>query len=541
MSWPVELEKFLMGKNADLPMDYTMKVATAEQMRACDTITISEWGVPGLVLMENAGQGTVEAMVRYLGPLAGKKVIIFVGPGNNGGDGLVIARLLFKFDAVPLVVMMVDYGQLQGDGTVNLAEVLQLDIAMHNCFAGEDLEFVGQLIAESDLVVDALFGTGLARPVEGRFASVIKSINHSRVPVVAVDNPSGLNSDTGEPLGISVQATLTCTYGLVKVGQLVDVAKEYVGHLELVDIGIPDEVVAKVGVTLEYLVGENIRSLLPARPLAAHKGTFGHLLIIAGSVGKSGAAVLCGQGALRAGTGLVTLAAPQLLNPIFESALIEAMSIRLPHSRECFLVDDYDSIMETVSGKKAVIIGPGLGEDESTARLVEKIYLNVELPMVVDADGLNLLVGNKIFWENNNADRILTPHPGEMARFCGLTTSEVQQNRLQIAGDFAKRNRVYLILKGAGTVIAAPDGRLAVNSTGNPGMAAGGMGDVLTGLIGGLLAQGLTAWDAACLGVYVHGLAADLLVGDHGVSFGYLAGEVAAILPRAFGQLQVAG
>ena len=539
MNWPVALEKSLMRINSDHDWSYAMKVATAEQMRSCDNTTITEWGVPGIVLMENAGQGTVDAMASYLGPLSGRKVVILVGPGNNGGDGLVIARLLFKQGIFAQVVMLVSHDKLQGDAATNLAAVLALEIPMHDCLVDEDVEFVRQLIAKGDLVVDAMFGTGLGRPVIGRFAAVIESINNSKIPVVAVDIPSGLNSDTGEALGISVRADLTCTYGLSKLGQLVDPGKDYVGRLELVDIGIPDEVVAKVGVKLEYLEREMIRPWVPERPVVAHKGTFGHLMVIAGSVGKSGAALLCGQGALRAGTGLVTLAAPQLLNQVFESVLIEAMSMRLPHSRECFLVDDYDVIMEQASSKKAIVIGPGLGGGESTARLVEKIYQDLELPMVVDADGLNLLAGKKDYLKNSTADRILTPHPGEMARLCGLTTSEVQRNRLQIAEDFAKRNRVYLVLKGAGTVIAAPDGRLAINSTGNPGMAAGGMGDVLTGLIGGLLAQELTPWQASCLGVYVHGLAADLLAEDNGVSFGYLAGEVAAALPRAFNQLMV--
>ncbi|HIJ78799.1 MAG: NAD(P)H-hydrate dehydratase [Desulfobulbaceae bacterium] len=518
-----------------------MKVATAEQMRACDEITISEWGVPGLVLMENAGKGTVAAMDRFLGPLPGKKVVILVGPGNNGGDGLVIARLLVKLGAFAQVVMLVAHERLQGDAATNLNAALQLNIPMYNCLVEQDLEHVERLIGESDLVVDAIFGTGLTRPVVGRFAAAIACINNHSAAVVAVDIPSGLNSDTGLPLGGCVRADLTCTYGLLKVGQLVASGKEYVGRLELVDIGIPAQAAAQVGVELEYLDGDRVKSWLPERPLAAHKGTFGHLLVIAGSIGKSGAAMLCAQGALRAGTGLVSLAAPQDLARIFESALIEAMSIVLPCSRHCFVVEDYEAIMAALSGKKAVVMGPGLGGEESTAGLVEKIYQDIELPMVVDADGLNLLVGKTLVLEKAPAPRVLTPHPGEMARLCGLTTSEVQQNRLKIAGDFAKRNRVYLVLKGAGTVVAAPDGRLAINSTGNPGMAAGGMGDVLTGLIGGLLAQGVDPWQAACLGVYVHGLAADLLAKDNGLSFGYLAGEVAAALPRAFRQLQVDG
>lgn len=511
-----------------------MKIATAEQMLLCDRLTSAEYGIPSLALMENAGRGTVAAMIRHFGPLAERKVLIFIGPGNNGGDGLVIARLLLEQGAQPQVVSLVDLGKLQGDAARNLDRVKQLAMPLYTCLAEDDLPWVERLVAESDLLVDALFGTGLRSLITGVFAAVIRCLNASSMPVVAVDIPSGIASDTGTPQGVSVRARLTCTYGLPKFAQVEPPGKEYVGLLEVVDIGIPAEVVERIGVKVEWLDHASVKGLIPERGLASHKGTFGHLLALAGSLGKGGAAVLCGLGGVRSGAGLVTIAAPKAINSVVQGGLPEAMTAVLSFSQHCISDTDYDQLLAAVHGKGAVAVGPGLGTAEETGQVVRKLYRDLRQPMVVDADGLNLLAGEVAVLAAG--PRVLTPHPGEMSRLAGISTVAVQGNRRAVAADFAKRHGVYLVLKGAATVIAAPDGRLAINSTGNPGMAAGGMGDVLTGLIGGLLAQGVPPFEASCLGVYVHGLAADRIVRD-GRPFGFLASELAAEIPAAFQEL----
>ncbi|MEA1933881.1 MAG: NAD(P)H-hydrate dehydratase [Thermodesulfobacteriota bacterium] len=515
-----------------------MKLSTAEQMRNLDATAINDYGIPGIVLMENAGQGTVVAMNQRFGSFAGKIVSIFVGPGNNGGDGFVIARHLHQQRAKPYVFMLVKPEKLKGDAATNFKIVRKLPIPIHILLNIEDLRSAEGRLAHSQAVVDAIFGTGLTRDISGHFADVITRINRFTCPVVSVDIPSGLNSDTGQVMGISVQARLTSTYGLAKTGMVVEPGRNFAGDMEVVDITIPFEAVEQAAIQTELLDSETVMPWIPARNISSHKGTFGHLLIVAGSTGKTGAAILSGRGALRSGAGLVTLCVPRELNPIFEEALHEAMTIPMTEdSGGIFSGSDWNLIKESMAGKQAVAVGPGMGTKSGARELVMKFYLESELPMIVDADGLNILSMDRSRIKDPPAPRILTPHPGEMARLAGMTTREIQGNRLEIASSFAKENRVILALKGAATIIAAPDGRIAVNPTGNPGMATGGMGDVLTGLIGGLLAQGLDVWQAACLGVYVHGLAADRLAAVSGVRVGFIAGDVARELPKAFNQL----
>ncbi|MBU3936611.1 MAG: NAD(P)H-hydrate epimerase, partial [Proteobacteria bacterium] len=331
-----------------------MKIATAEQMLLCDRLSSAEYGVPSLELMENAGSGTVAAMTRHFGPLAERKVLIFIGPGNNGGDGLVIARLLLEQGAQPQVVSLVDLEKLQGDAARNLKRVKQLAMPLYTCLEEDELPWVERLVTESDLLVDALFGTGLRSLITGVFAAVIKCINASPLPVVAVDIPSGLDSDTGIPQGVSVRARLTCTYGLPKFAQVEPPGKEYVGLLEVIDIGIPAEVVERIGVRVEWLDHGLVKSLIPERGLASHKGIFGHLLALAGSLGKGGAAVLCGLGAARSGVGLVTIAAPKTINSVVQGALPEAMTEVLSFSQQYLSDTDYEQLLAACHGKGAV-------------------------------------------------------------------------------------------------------------------------------------------------------------------------------------------
>ena len=506
-----------------------MKLVTAEQMRGLDNAAIDMFRIPSLELMENAGSRTVEVMLDKYGDPQGKTVAIFVGPGNNGGDGLVIARLLAARMARPIVYLLVPGAKLKGDSFVNYSRIHEFPIKVIEVSDAADLQGAPAILAQCWTVVDAIFGTGLTREVSGIFSTAVNLINGASCPVVAVDIASGLNADNGRILGRCVEAAITVTFGQAKIGQVIHPGRQYTGILEVADIGIPEKAVAEADIHLELLDRE-VGRWIPPRSPQAHKGTYGHLLIMAGSTGKTGAALLCGLGALRSGTGLVSLCVPYDLNHIFEASLWEAMTIPLQSAARGILsIEDYRVIQDALRNKKSLVIGPGIGTAEETAELMIKLYTEIELPMLVDADGLNILASDTNLLNNPSGPRILTPHPGEMARLTGRTSAQIEKNRIEITREFACRHNVHVVLKGADTLVCDPAGNMAVNPTGNPGMACGGMGDVLAGIIAGFLAQGLAPWHACCLGVYSHGLAADRLAAETGA--GFLASEVAHELP----------
>lgn len=516
-----------------------MKLARARRMQEIDGAAVVKTGIPSLVLMENAGRETVSLLLRYFGRMERKKVAVFAGPGNNGGDGFVIARHLLEAGAEMTVYLLVESGKIKGDAAVNLEIVKKLGVSVHLLL--DEADAVHLQLDCCDVIVDALFGIGLKREVTGHFAAAVQAINRAGCPVVSVDMPSGIDSDSGRILGVAIRADLTVTYGVAKPGQFVYPGKEMVGALEIVDIGIPARIVGQAGLRYELIDRDMVGSFLPARGLNSHKGTFGHLLVVAGSLGKTGAALLAALGGLRIGTGLVSLCVGRKLNAIYESALFEAMTVPVTGGVDgAPAIADYDEITRAMQGKQAMVIGPGLGMDDGTKELVQRIWQQAAIPLVVDADGLNgLAAAPALLSRGCGGPRILTPHPGEMARLTGVTSKEVQQNRIRAALELAEKANCHVVLKGAGTVIAAPDGRVALNSSGNPGMAAGGMGDVLCGMIGGLLAQGLSPWQACCLSVFVHGLAADKLAEEMGC--GYLASEVAGKVPGVMKQLSTPG
>ena len=511
-----------------------MKVLTAAQMQEADRSTIEDLAIPGVVLMENAGRLVAEAIVdRYRERLAAG-VLIVAGRGNNGGDGYVIARHLHHAGwPVRTLVLAADRGRITGDAAVNL-EVLE------RC--GGDLAFVDSMelfvsaVAGWDgcaLLVDAIFGTGLTKPVTCLQAEVIAWLNQNAAPVVAVDLPSGIDASSGRVLGCCVKADLTVTFALPKIGLVSYPGAGYVGELRVVDIGIPPQVTD--GAVAECLLVDRgeAANMLPPRPRDGHKGTFGHLLVVAGSLGKSGAAVMVAESALRGGAGLVTLACPASIQPIVAGQRVEIMTVPLPDCGGELSAQAPPLVRALLANRQALALGPGLGVGSACASLVRELVTDCDLPMVIDADGLNALVGHLELLQRRSAiDTVLTPHPGEMSRLTGLTTTEVQQNRFAIAREFALHHGVTLVLKGARTLTATPAGRVFVNQSGHTGLATGGMGDVLTGLIGSLLAQGLPAETAAPLGVFLHGLAADCLAPRYGDA-GLLAGDLMDELPAA--------
>lgn len=514
-----------------------MKLALAQQMRDLDSSAIHDFGIPGIVLMENAGRKTADLVIKRYGNPAGKRIVIFAGPGNNGGDGFVVARHLYQNRANVVIYLLVSPDKITGDAKINLDIVRKLSVKVHTILDSESVGLVD--LSSTFFVVDGLFGTGLKREVSGHFAEVIDIINENNLPVAALDIPSGLDSDNGTPLGAYIDADITYTYGLAKSGQFTFPGKDLCGTLEVIDIGIPPEVVNNAHLHIDLLDSEFARSIIPERSPTGHKGSHGHMLVVGGSVGKTGAAILAVQGGLRAGAGLVSLCAPVKVNDIYESSLFEAMTIPIQGTDAgAPSISDYQIINEAMEGKKAVVVGPGIGQENESVDLIKKIYDEAHLPVIFDADGLNALTTDSEFLRcGDNVIRILTPHPGEMARLTGLTTAEIQGNRVKIASDFAVENNVYLVLKGAATVIAGPEGRVAINSSGNSGMGTGGMGDVLAGIIGGLMVQGMYPWEASCLGVYCHGRAGDIIAEK--MKQGYLATEVAHVFPQVLSELQL--
>jgi NAD(P)H-hydrate epimerase len=491
-----------------------MLLVTADEMRTLDRLTI-EHGTPGHVLMERAGRGATQVLLECFPRLRrkGRRAVIVIGKGNNGGDGLVIARLLRQRGVRTDVVVLGRAADLSGDAERNLRAYRRGKTGLHELGESAELSLLERLLGSADVVVDAIFGTGLTKPVRGLQADAIELINASGVPVFAVDIPSGLNSDTGLPMGTAIQAEATATFGFAKVGQALYPGVRHCGRLAVVDIGLAAEAIEAHPPHAALLDAASAGRLVPVRQPDAHKGDAGHVLIIAGSFGKTGAAQLAARAAGRAGAGLVTLVAPASLYPVYAAGALEVMTEALPDDDGRIQFDEV-RLAALLDGKTAVVIGPGIGTHDGAARTVRWLLANSELPIVVDADAITVLARDAAALRVSRAKPLLTPHPGEMSRLLGGVTAAVQADRAGVARRFASEHRCTLVLKGARSVIAAADGWLWVNPTGNPGMASGGMGDVLSGLLGGLLAQGLSTAEAARLGVYVHGAVADRIAAD---------------------------
>lgn len=475
------------------------RALTASEMRAVDAAA-AEHGKPGLALMEAAGEALARVALREAS--ANARFFVLCGPGNNGGDGFVVARLLREAKREVFAELLGDATKLKGDAAANFAR------------AGVQFARITETPTADDVIIDALLGTGISRPVEGDFAEAIERIAQWRAAgarVIAADVPSGLDSDTGEVKTSCVSADVTLSFGFLKVGQIVEPGVSRSGQTELVDIGIPTGAEAVLREPSVFLLEEaDARSRLPKRRADSHKGTYGHVLVIAGSPGKSGAAALTAMGALRGGAGLVTVATrPSALGAVLHHAP-EMMGVALPEGGALGL-RDLNALLDAAEGKDAIVIGPGIARDEETWSLLGDFFEELTCPCVVDADALNAIAGHADVLGRAGAPLVLTPHPGEMARLIELTTAELQRNRVAHARAFVRERHVVLVLKGARTLVARDDGTIFVNPTGNAGMATGGSGDVLAGLTGALLAQGLSAPDAAIVGAWVHGQAGDLM------------------------------
>jgi ADP-dependent NAD(P)H-hydrate dehydratase / NAD(P)H-hydrate epimerase len=477
-----------------------MYVLNAEEMRAADTHAIQDLGIPSLKLMENAATHVTEVLLsKHPQP---KQALIICGKGNNGGDGLATSRLLKQKGWSPKVLLIGKASELKADPSENWNRA---NAAKVFCVEDPDGADLDQFIAECDLIVDALFGTGLTKSLEGVYSNAVQKINRSGKHVLSIDIPSGLSSDSGGLIGPAVKANITVALAALKYCHLLSPASKMCGEIYVMDIGIP------VSSTTSIVRTEDILRVLPFRSVDSHKGTFGHAVIIAGSTGKSGAAYMAGKSALRCGAGLVTVICPPQVQPVIASLGPEIMTTSSGCKAEFFASDAADQALPFLVGKTAVAIGPGIGSDKETGLFFQRIVSEFTGPIVIDADGLNHLAKDKsILSARKQSSTILTPHPGEMSRLAGSETAEIQKDRVNAARSLSMETGAIVVLKGYRTVVATPDGKASIVLTGGQSLASAGTGDVLTGIITGFLAQSLKPSEAAMAGVYLHGLTANL-------------------------------
>lgn len=509
-----------------------MKLLTPQQMKAIDESAINDIGIPGIVLMENAAIQTVMKASQMIGDNKNPRVTVVAGAGNNGGDAFAVTRHLLAMGYEVSVFCMTDTGNLKGDAYTNVRILLNMgmDIPVIDDAAG--LERLKKSCRESDLVIDGLLGTGLNRDVEGIMSEVMDVINNNASLVLSIDIASGVDGLTGKVRGNCIRADATVTFFLPKLGMVLYPGAGHIGELTVADIGIPYALAGDLD-TPVLMEKHDIRGMLPVRPMEGHKGTFGKPLIIAGSRGMTGAAYLSALAAYRTGSGLVKMIVPddclETLSVMLPEAVISGLP-RQPDRERAYVLE------RLISEADAVLIGPGLSRSNEAMQLLEEVAEKCDKPMVLDADALNLISGNRSLLEKLRCEAIITPHPAEMARLTGLSTTGVQDDRIGIAKRFADEFGLTVVLKGAGTVIASNDGRTAINPTGNHGMATAGAGDVLAGVIVSLLGQGLPPYEAAVAGVYLHGLAGDLTAAELGAA-GVMATDIANNISRAISNI----
>jgi NAD(P)H-hydrate epimerase len=515
-----------------------MKVVTASEMREIDRETIQKIGILGLILMERAGLAVVSRIRELYGK---RKIIVICGTGNNGGDGLVVARNLHNEGWNVTVFLVSGPENFKGDALTQYRIALNVGVNIHSI--RKLFMKPSSVLRQHSVIVDAILGTGLKKNISGEMAEVIKIINSSGLPVVSVDIPSGISTDNGQILGIAVKADSTVTFGLPKRGHFLFPGAEFSGKLFIENIGFPQEMLQSEKIPVELLDKNFVSALFPARKKYSHKGTYGHVLVVSGSTGKTGAALMTARACLRSGAGLVTLGIPESLAEVIQSHVVEEMTLLLPDKGDGTLSGKASRrILDFLDEKADVLaIGPGIGVSPQTIHLMQKLVRDSEKPLVIDADGINSLARGRDVLEKAKVPIILTPHPGEMSRLLNnpqYTVQEIESDRIETALSFARKKKIYLVLKGVPTILATPDGMVFVNSTGNPGMASAGTGDVLTGMISGFLGQTRDPLSSMILGVNIHGLAGDMAAAEQG-QHSMIASDIIQKIPGALRSLQI--
>jgi len=533
-----------------------LPIFTSEEMSALDKIVIEELGIPGAVLMETAARGVfrtaIEILESHYGPAVplpfsadsdddcgchsglpaymiaqGRYIKIYCGKGNNGGDGLAVARMLDSVGAEVEVILLCKGEELSGDARLQFELADTLDLEIIEDAEGEDL-----LAAGCDLVIDALLGTGIKGPAKGRIAEAIEEINDADCPVISIDIPSGVEGSTGKALGPAVSASATPTMAGLKRGLIFSPGREFAGEVSIVDIGAPNKLVLGVEPYLWRIEPQDVMMRLPQRPADTHKGECGRVFILSGSTGLTGAAAMASEACVKSGAGLVALGIPQSLNPVMEVKLTETMTVPLAETAEgSFAISSDDEIRKRLQWATACAIGPGASRNPETCELLRQVIAGLKMPAVIDADALFALAEKPESLKNLPPNAILTPHLGEFARLFNMDTEDVKDRRVELVREKAQEWGVVIVLKGSPSLIAAPDGQVYCNPTGNSGMATGGVGDALTGHLAALLGMGMTPVDAAIAGVFLHGLAGDLAAGNKG-QFGMTAGDLIDKLPE---------
>lgn len=573
---------------------FILHVVTPSQMRQIDNRAIQEFKIPGIVLMENAAIQSVNVIKGRYPAAPYPKVLILAGVGNNGGDGFAVARHLYlmgygvtvmiisrngkkpsgdastnleiiknlssslirepiesveSFDSwsKPLNIIWLEQADVQasfvyrnvvdGHGHILVQDQTQDSAGVQAQSLGKRTAQIRQIIEEASLIVDSLFGTGLDRPVTGIFADIINEVNKSGKPVVAIDIPSGINGEDGQIQGTAIRAADTVTFGYLKMGHLIYPGREYSGNVHLKSIGLPLDSADSVSAAAFTLDDSEAARMLKNRPRDGHKGTFGKVAVIAGSTGLTGAAHMTSIAALRSGAGLVTLGIPASLNPIMEEKLTEVMTFPLEDQGQGHMISEsLEDVKELLEDKDVLAIGPGCGKNPGVFEILRNILGTIHISIVIDADGLNHISRDMNLIKNHPAPVILTPHPGEMSRLTGIALQDVLKRPIEIAAETARKYNAVVLLKGAASVAADPDGRIYINRSGNSGMGKGGSGDVLTGMIASLVAQGYKPYDAAVLGCYIHGRAGDEAASQAG-EVGLIAGDIIEAIPRTFKKL----
>lgn len=485
-----------------------MNIATPELMRTIDKLSIEEFKIPGIVLMENAAICVVNVILAHIKNTENDKIIIVAGKGNNGGDGFAIARHLYQKNIDVSVIFVGDINAVMGDALINLNIIKALKVPIFKIKSEKEIIIVKKIILQADIIVDAILGTGLTGEPKGLIKQVINTINENSHYTIAVDVPSGVNADTGQT-SIAVKANITVTFALIKQGLLLYPSIEYVGELIVADIGIPKQAIESMNIKTNVLEETDINILIPKRNPRSNKGTYGKLLVIGGSKEMTGAVVLTCKAAYKMGVGLVNLAAIEEVINVSQCNIIENINTILPseYGKVCF--ESFEAIKDIVKNVDAVAVGMGLGIGKQVTKFIGELLYNITVPVVIDADGLNAVANDINILKSVKAPVIITPHPGEMSRLTDISIEDILNNTIEIAKEFSAEYNVITLLKDCKTIITNPQKEIYINTTGNASMAKAGSGDVLTGIIGSLLAQGTNPFMSATLGAYIHGRAGE--------------------------------
>ena len=506
-----------------------MHTVTAAQMKQIEKNAF-EQGMPYLQMMENAGTAAYRGIREHY-PEA-RSLAVFIGKGNNGGDGFAIARHLYNM-GIDVAVYLVCGNEFKGDAKINFDIIKRMNINIDVISDIEDLKYI---VRSYDIIVDAIFGTGISGTVRGISYDVISEINDNAKYIMAVDVPSGINSDSGEICGVCIKADKTVTFATYKVGMLMFPAADYVGKAAVKNISIPDYIIDGQNLKINVIDYKFVRSNFPKRENNSQKGDYGKVLVIAGSAGMTGAAYLSSQTAVTTGSGLVTLAVPSSLNGAMEAKTTEVMTVPLSDRNGRISAGAIDEILKRVDKADTVLIGPGLGRCDDVSEVVESVLEYSKVPVIIDADGINAVAENMKALSSCTCPVIFTPHTVEMSRLTGLEREYIEDNRLVTAKEFAEENGVTLILKGHHTIVTGQDGEQYINITGNSGLATGGSGDVLAGTVASLVSRGINETVASAMAVYIHGLAGDIAKDKYGIE-SVTASKVMECIPCALRQI----